>query len=263
MGFSIKSTLRFAWETFKKRPWLFIGATLLLFVASFMIEALGRVIDGLSEDLDGIPLIAAVLANIASYLALNTLYGMGVTAFGLAAHDNPDTVEPSALWYPNPFWKFLGLIILYCLPILAMALLVGLIGAIDPERALVTAILLLVVFGVILVVMFIFAGFFVIDREVGPIEALKESNRIASGHRWSILGLILLLVLINSLGTLAFFVGFLISLPGMLLIFVLIVGIVALLVTVPVTLLAITHAYRVLSGSAGARPADAALTAAR
>jgi len=104
-------------------------------------------------------------------------------------------------------------------------------------RALVTGILLLVVFGVILVVMFIFAGLLVIDREVGPIEALKESYRITSGHRWSILGLILVLFLINLLGLLALIVG--------------------MLVSIPIALLALTHAYRVLSGSAEARPADA------
>jgi len=106
MGFSIGSTVRFGWETFKKRPWLFVGATLLLFIASIMIKVLGRVIDGLSADLALGPLIAVALVNMAIYFALSTLYGMGTTAFGLAAHDNPDAVKLSALWHPNPFWKF-------------------------------------------------------------------------------------------------------------------------------------------------------------
>jgi len=257
MGFSIQSTLRFAWETFRKRPRLFIGATLLLFVANIVIEVIGRALDGLSANLDAAPLLAVAILSIAIYLAFATLWGMGVTAFGLAAHDNPHTAELSALWHPDPFWKFLGLILLYFIPILAMALLVGLIGAIESERVFVATVLFLGMFAVVLMLLFIFAGFFVIDREIGPIEALKESYRVTNGHWWSILGLVLLLILINSLGTLAFFLGFLLSLPGMLLILVLIAGLLSLVVTVPVALLAFTHAYRVLSGTTGAPPDEA------
>ena len=54
----------------------------------------------------------AILGSLV-YLALSTLVSMGVTAFALAAHDNPDTVELSALWHPRPFWKYLGLSIIF------------------------------------------------------------------------------------------------------------------------------------------------------
>ncbi len=76
-----------------------------------------------------------------------------------------------------------------------------------------------------------FTTFIVIDRELGPIEAMKESMRIARGHRWPLLGLIVLLALIVLVGVLALFVG--------------------LLVAMPVTTLAFVHAYRVLSGAGG------------
>jgi hypothetical protein len=45
-------------------------------------------------------------------LALGTLIGMGATAFYLAAHDNPDTVDLSALWHQQGFLKYLGASIL-------------------------------------------------------------------------------------------------------------------------------------------------------
>ena len=78
--------------------------------------------------------------------------------------------------------------------------------------------------------MFMFATFIVIDRELGPIEAMKESKRLAHGHKWALLGFVLVLALINLLGVLALGVG--------------------LLVSIPVSSLAFVHTYRVLGGRA-------------
>lgn len=90
MGFSIGSALRFGWETFKRRPWLFVGAFLLIVIAQGVVEGAGRGSDrlftGSGEDF-------AILGSLV-YLALSALVSMGVTAFALAAHDNPDTVSP-------------------------------------------------------------------------------------------------------------------------------------------------------------------------
>jgi uncharacterized membrane protein len=205
MEFSTGSALRFGWATFKKRPWFFVGSTVVILLASGLIDAfssaLHAAVGGSAEQ----PSIIGTVVN----LGLGTLLGMGATAFYLAAHDNPDTVDLSALWHPQPFWKYLGASILY-----ALALVVGLI--------------LLIVPGIIFALMFMFTTFIVIDRELGPVEAMKESNRITYGHKWSLLGFTLVLVLINLLGVIALVVG--------------------LLVSIPVSSLAVTHAYRVLSG---------------
>lgn len=239
MGFSPSSALRFGWDTFKKRPWFFVGAFLLVVIAQAVVEGLSRAIDAPfgGPESDG-----AFLGSLLS-LALGTLISMGVTAFGLAAHDNPDTVELSALWHPHPFWKYLGLTILFTLMIVAGILLgVALVAALGVEGGLAVAIPLLVVLGVILGLMFAFSTFLVIDRGLGPIGALQESYRITNGYKWDLFWLSLLLLLINLAGLLALVVG--------------------LFVSAPVTLLALTHAYRVLGGGAATpRPADAALAA--
>jgi uncharacterized membrane protein len=146
---------------------------------------------------------------------------MGVTAFFLAAHDNPETAELSMLWHPQPFWKFLGTSIL--------ATLATIIGFV-----------LLIVPGIIAMLLFMFSTFIVIDQGLSPIEALKESMRITAGNRLPLLGLLGLLLLILFAGMLALGVG--------------------LLVAMPISTLAFAHAYRVLSGRAGqAAPADARL----
>ena len=155
-------------------------------------------------------------------LALGTLLSMGATAFYLAAHDNPDTADLSLLWHPRPFWKYLGASIL-----LALAVAIGFV--------------LLIVPGIILGLMFMFTTFVVIERELGPIDAMSESHRLTRGHKWRLFGFVLLLLLINVLGVLALVVG--------------------LLVSIPVSTLAFVHAYRVLGGKPGPRPADAALAA--
>ena len=93
--------------------------------------------------------------------------------------------------------------------------------------------------GVIVGLMFMFTTFIVIDRGLGPIEAMKESRRITDGHKWTLLGFSLMLVLINLLGMLALVVG--------------------LLVTIPVSSLALVQAYRLLGGRTP--PEDAAMMA--
>jgi uncharacterized membrane protein len=218
MEFSTGSALRFGWETFKKRPWFFVGSTVVILLASGLIDAFSSALDAAVGGSAEQPSLIGTVVN----LGLGTLLGMGATAFYLAAHDNPDTVDLSALWHPQPFWKYLGASILY-----AVALVVGLI--------------LLVVPGIIFALMFMFTTFIVIDRELGPVEAMKESNRITHGHKWSLLGFTLMLVLINLLGLIALVVG--------------------LLVSIPVSSLAVTHAYRVLSGRTPPAAQDAAMMA--
>ncbi|HEX2448687.1 MAG TPA: hypothetical protein VHK26_10980 [Methyloceanibacter sp.] len=218
MQFSPGAAIRYGWETFKRRPWFFVGSTLLILLASGLVDAFTTGVDaaitGSTED----PSILGFVVN----LGLGTLISMGATAFYLAAHDNPDAADLSLLWHPQPFWKYLGTSIL-----LTLAIAIGLV--------------LLIVPGIIFALMFMFAPFVVIERQLGPIDSMNESNRITRGHKWQLLGFSLLLVLINLLGVLALVVG--------------------LLVSIPVSTLAFVHAYRVLGGKAEPRPADAALAA--
>ena len=219
MEFSIKSALSFGWETFKRRPWFFVGATLVIFLLYIVTGALTGTIDyALTGDTENHSGVGSILDWL-----IGTLISMGVVAFYLKAHDNPEQVTLSALWHPHPYWSYL-----------AATVLVGLV--------IVLGLLLLIVPGIIFGLMFMFTSFIVIDRALGPIDAMKESKRITSGYRWRLLGFILLLALINLAGVIALVVG--------------------LLVTVPVTSIAFANAYRVLSDRAGVQPIppDAALT---
>jgi uncharacterized membrane protein len=137
-----------------------------------------------------------------------TLLGMGTVAFFLRAHDTADA-EVWDLWHPQPLWNYIGAVVVN-----GIATIVGLI--------------LLIVPGVVVALMFFFAQYLVIDRSLTPIVALQESMRITNGHKWKLLGLVGVLTLINIFGALLLLIG--------------------LLVTIPLTSLAIVHAYRILGG---------------
>lgn len=206
--FSAQEMVVFGWTTFKSRWEFFVGATALWMLASFVI---GAVTDRFPEHAaDGFVLW---VFGIAISVVLSALLNMGFVAFSLKAHDAPQEAVVRMLWHPHPFWKYLGASVLSFVVIVA-----GLV--------------LLIVPGVIAALALACTTMLVIDRELAPIEAMKESVRITKGHRLELLLLAVVLFALNILGALALLVG--------------------LLVSIPVSYLAVAHAYRTLAAAAPA-----------
>ncbi len=204
MEFKAMESIRFGWETFKKRGWYLVGAYCVAYVV-YMVAS--QIVTRLTAGEGSFLSFVAAVAQ----LALQTFFGMGIMAFILKAHDDVASVQLTDLWYPEPFWKYFGTTILY-----GLAVFVGLI--------------LLVIPGIIAVIVYQFAPYLVIDRGLHPIEALRESARITRGSRWELLFLLLGVFVLNIAGALLLLVG--------------------LVVSVPVTALAIAHAYRTLEHKA-------------
>jgi uncharacterized membrane protein len=206
---SIGDCIRYGWETFKKRPWILIGGFLLAMVIAGVPSAFGPQ-PTMGPDGQIIPPPPSTLGAIVTLVSIvaSVLVGLGLTTFSLRAHDNIETVQISDLWNPGPFWRFLGA---YILTVLAIAL--GFLALIIP--------------GIILSMGLAFVSYLVVDRGLGPIEAMKESWRVTKGHKWQLLLLFLALLGINLLGILALVIG--------------------VFVTVPITMLAFAHAYRTLT----------------
>jgi len=237
----------FGWETFKKRPWFFIGVTVLIIVINFLI---GKIINAIAAN-GG---VMALLGNIIN-LATSTLIGMGTVALYLKAHDNTESALVADLWHPQGFWRYLGAILLYGIAmIIAMipfiiAIFLGIVsiftaigfseggnagGASGASGVIGIVAFILALIGIVLALyvssMLIFGPYTVIDRGTGPINALKESMRITKGNRWKIVGFLVVGILIAILGFICLFVG--------------------IFVAAPVISLALTHLYRMLSGAA-------------
>lgn len=87
--------------------------------------------------------------------------------------------------------------------------------------------ILLVVPGIYFAIRLTYVIYFLVDQKTGPIEAIKRSWKLTKGHFFSILGLYLVLVLVNLFGMLLLLLG--------------------LLITIPVTYIAIAYTYKKLS----------------
>jgi uncharacterized membrane protein len=77
--------------------------------------------------------------------------------------------------------------------------------------------------------MFLAAPYLVVDKKMGPIEALKESKKLTEGKRMQLFYFVLAILGINLLGTLALGIG--------------------LFVSIPVSMLAMVHVYHTLERS--------------
>lgn len=183
---SARACIRYGWETFKKRPWFFIGAVVVYFIVLFALDAASSSLFSKTLGLTWV----AVLVN----WAIEVLASIGLISFMLKAHDNPAGAQLSDLWNPQPFWRYLGAYILLILIVLG-------------------GFILLIVPGIIWAIMFGFAMYVVIDRGKGPMEALRESARITKGHRWMLLRLGVLSALVALLGIICLAVGILVAIP--------------------------------------------------
>lgn len=87
---------------------------------------------------------------------------------------------------------------------------------------------LLIIPGIYLMLRFSMAKLAILDHQnIGVFDALRISSEMTSGVKWELLGLFLVIVFINILGVLALIVG--------------------LFVTIPISMLAVSHVYVALS----------------
>lgn len=195
--FSVRESIRFGWETFKKRPWFFLFTFLVISVLTSNYSY--NVGEGEMRFHAG--LITLVILSGALGVVVQTLVGMGKINLCLRAHDNAEAVSWADLWHPHPFWRYLLTMFAYFAIVIA-------------------GFILLIVPGVVWALTYAFAPYLVIDRGLGVREALRESARMTYGHRWHLLQLALALVLVNVVGLLCLIVGLLVSAPVSALAFV-------------------------------------------
>lgn len=191
-----------------------------IFIAAMLIIILVSVIveiPGMFLTEDQPNYLALTIVTSLVSIAVSFLVSLGKTVFMLRAHDSIGVVRITDLWHPEGYLRFAGTSVLS-----GLAIILGL--------------LLLIVPGIILGIMFSLSLYLVVERGLGPVAALKESARLTKGNRWKIFLLGLAITGINILGFLALVIG--------------------LLVTLPLSSLAVVHAYRVLAAR-DTRPAAA------
>jgi hypothetical protein len=199
MNMSTGAMVRFGWETFKKRPWFFIGMQI-------AIGLIGAVLGGASN----IPELAfkgtayayvGVVIGVLVSWAAQAIVGLGTMNFYFKAHDNIEHTKFEDFFKFDHFWKYVGVNILYGLIVVA-------------------GFILLIVPGIIWSYKYFLAPYLVVDKGMYPIEALKESDRLTNGNKWRMFVLSMATTAIVFLGLAALFVGLFVAIPVVTLAFV-------------------------------------------
>ena len=73
--------------------------------------------------------------------------------------------------------------------------------------------LLLIVPGIYLAIKYQYVQYLIVDKNMDVIEAFKESGKMTNGHKWNLLLLLLLFLMITILGVMALGVGLLVAAP--------------------------------------------------
>lgn len=209
--FSVGACIQYGWETFKKRPWFIIGALAASILATNAPQYLLGVID--SEGGSFARFLVTVLL-----MALGVAVQIVLLRFWIMAHDSLDTMKYEDVLNPRPFWKYIG-------------------GSVASGLVVFLGLILLIVPGVIAALAFYFTLYLIVEKQLWPIEAMKESVRITRGYRMQLLLFTLAVAGLNILGFLCLIVG--------------------LLVSIPVTMIATVHAYRFLQNRVEAAPVSA------
>jgi len=192
--------------------------------------------------------ISAVIVAIIS-LIIYVLLEVGLLKIALSFRDGKvPEVEDLFRGYPH-FLNYLAASILY-----------GLMVAFG--------LILLIIPGIYLALKYQFYGYLIIDKGMGPFEALKESGRITDGAKKDLL--VFWLVLFCSIAVIALVLGIFIALPvGLLMAFIskelipafniatsLVSSFINLIIIIPITKLSTAFIYRILE----ARLASPAIT---
>lgn len=214
--FTAGNAVRFGWDVTKKHIGFFIGILVVYWVVLGILYV--PALWALNEN----SMVLYWLFYIVFLLA-SLLLGMGLMRIVLKLHDGQEATFNDLINNWQLLGKYIGVTILQTLLIY--------IGF-----------FLLVVPGVIFALMFAFAGYYVLDKGMGPIEAMKASKEATKGYKLDLFGLFVILGLMNVIGALLFGIG--------------------LFATIPTTLVAMVYVYRKLSeAGASATPMQAQMGA--
>jgi membrane-anchored glycerophosphoryl diester phosphodiesterase (GDPDase) len=183
--FSISEAIKFGWNTTKKNFSFLIKVMLIMTV----VYLLGGMVQNSAKDAAGLDFIINILVWI-----LHTILDIGLVKIALKLVSNQvPSLDDLYNHYPL-FWKYLGGSILTFLIVLG-------------------GIILLIIPGVIFGIRLQFVSYLIIDKGMGPIEAIKKSWQVTRGNTIRLLFFGLTLAGINILGALALLVGLLWTIP--------------------------------------------------
>ncbi len=213
-SFSFSEVLGFGWRVMKANFWFFVGVWVVLFLISLPGEILGQVMENYPEKIP--PFLVFALLPATSIIEI--ILGIGLIKITLSFCDGRKPPFSTLFNGWDCFWRYLGAGLLYCLIIggtfIACILPFTLLSAAMRTPRFALAVFIVVsILATILLIKFSLCFYFVIDKGLGPINALKASSRATMGAKWSLFVFGILCGLINLLGVLCFIVGVFATFP--------------------------------------------------
>ncbi len=195
--FSKGEALRFGWQAMKENFWFFVGAGIVAVIVVMIPSMLSEL---LAKKLSVFSIILTIVGMV-----LQIGIGLGAIKIALKLCD----------------WEDVGIGDLFsCFHLVFKSLISNILAGL----IVFIGFCLLIVPGIIWGIKLQFAGYLIVDKGIGPINALESSWKMTKGVKWNLCVFGILLVLINILGVLCLFLG--------------------LFVTVPMTMVAMAFVYR-------------------
>jgi hypothetical protein len=193
--FNFGDVLGYGWRVMKTNLWFFVGLGLLFMIITYL-PTIARFI--LKEtDWPKAARITAEFSLIIAGWVINITLAIGLIKIALSFCNEQRPPISTLFDARGCFWRYVAAGILYGLIMLA-------------------GFILLIVPGIIWSIKFGLCFYFVIDKGLGPIEALKASSRTTMGVKWQLFGFGILCSLINLLGVLCLVVGVFATYPMVL-----------------------------------------------
>lgn len=186
--FSKKEAIKFGFGTAKSNILFFIGLLIIVIFVSAITASLRA---GVQKSV-----LAYLVLSIVQYL-VNVIIAMGLIRISL---EFVSKLKPKLLdiVYYKPIVRYI-------------------IASIIQGIIVFVGFILLIIPGIILAVRLQYASYLIVDKNLGPIEAIKTSWNITRGNTWNLFFFGIILGLINILGILCLLVGLFITVPlGML-----------------------------------------------
>jgi len=191
--------VKFGWKTMKDNLGFFIGLLLLSCIVVMAPQIIACIVA------KKVVFLGVILYIV--YIVLNCVVTMGLIKISLKFCDNEKgTIGDLFSCFPL-FSKYLYSSILFILIIIG-------------------GIILLIFPAIIWGIKFGLYPYFIVEKGMGPVEALKASSRATMGAKWDLLGFGFVVGVINTIGVLCLLIG--------------------LFATVPLTMVAVALVYRKL-----------------
>lgn len=213
-SFSYGDVLGFGWNVMKDNFLFFVG----IFLVLILISLAGPIISSIAKHFpEAIPPFL-MLALLPVMLIIEIVVGIGLIRITFAFCDGNHPKFSTLFNARGCFWRYIGTALLYGLIIMAASAA----GVLVPRFLFVTAfipysglliLIAVVIMTVILSIKFSLCLYFVIDKKLGPVNALRASSRATTGVKLSLFVFGILCGLINFVGVLCFIIGLFATLP--------------------------------------------------